>query len=256
MRFDVVEKDTRPDVTINKDTELLQVVTTNKDTGLLQVSNPPDGLDWSTTEGQRLLHELRERRAGLVALRAEEPSVPPEHRHALEFSRSGSGGFTINGRTFDLCRDDLAPRVGETWVITFVNKSGGWFHPVHLHLLHAPHGFLVLERNGVPIRPGDQEWGWKETVNVGRNNDTVKVIMKWPEVPVNPGNGDDAAPARDLGGRLAPEAPSYDFYERRYVFHCHNTDHEDYDMMSQMRVDPAIPNGPVPECREDAGLAS
>ena len=30
--------------------------------------------------------------------------------------------------------------------------------------------------------------------------------------------------------------PTFDFFERRYVFHCHNIDHEDHDMMAQFRI--------------------
>jgi FtsP/CotA-like multicopper oxidase with cupredoxin domain len=107
------------------------------------------------------------------------------------------------------------------------NDSGGWFHPVHLHLLHAGFGFVVIDRNGVPITATDQEFGWKETVNVGRNNESVRVLMQWPAVPVNPANG--SAPV--LSGQ-----PTFDFFERRYVFHCHNIDHEDHDMMAQFRL--------------------
>jgi len=138
----------------------------------------------------------------------------------------GDGGFQINGKFFDLNVDDAAPRAGTFEVWDLQNDSGGWFHPVHLHLQHAGFGFVVIDRNGVPITPADQEFGWKETVNVGRNNESVRVLMQWPDVPVNPNNGPNVAGQK-------PTA----FFERRYVFHCHNVDHEDHDMMAQIRVD-------------------
>ena len=78
------------------------------------------------------------------------------------------------------------------------NDSGGWFHPVHLHLLH-----------------------------VGRNNESVRVLMQWPDVPVNGAN----STAQVVSGQ-----PTFDFFERRYVFHFHNIDHEDHDMMAQFRI--------------------
>jgi FtsP/CotA-like multicopper oxidase with cupredoxin domain len=107
------------------------------------------------------------------------------------------------------------------------NDSGGWFHPVHIHLLHAGFGFVVLDRNGVPITAADADWGWKETVDVGRNNQSVRVLMQWPTVPVNPNNG---LQATGVGNR------DFRFFESRYVFHCHVIDHEDHDMMAQVQV--------------------
>jgi spore coat protein A, manganese oxidase len=146
---------------------------------------------------------------------------------SFRFERSG-GGFAINGRFFDLNTDNATPRRGTVEVWNFENDSGGWFHPVHLHLLHAGFGFVVIDRNGTPITPKDQEWGWKETVNVGRNNESVRVLMLWPDVPVNPANS-----------TLSPVAGQkpVEFFERRYVFHCHNVDHEDHDMMGQFHVE-------------------
>jgi FtsP/CotA-like multicopper oxidase with cupredoxin domain len=161
---------------------------------------------------------------------AEQRGAPPPAAIAqfrtFRFERSG-GGFAINGRFFDVNVDNalIRPRTYEVWNLQ--NDSGGWFHPVHLHLLHAGFGFVVIDRNGVPITDTDQEFGWKETVNVGRNNESVRVLMQWPDVPVNPANS--AAPV--ISGQK-----TFDFFERRYVFHCHNIDHEDHDMMAQFRI--------------------
>jgi FtsP/CotA-like multicopper oxidase with cupredoxin domain len=126
----------------------------------------------------------------------------------FKFER-GNGQWQINGKTFDANRIDAAPRVGDTEIWTLVNGSGGWLHPIHIHLLN----FQVLDRNGKPPLP--QEAGWKETVKLGPN-ETVRVIMKWPAIP-------------EIG------APRGDFFDR-YVFHCHNVEHEDHDMMMQIRV--------------------
>ena len=161
---------------------------------------------------------------------AEQHGAPPpvaiDQFRAFRFERS-DGGFAINGRFFDLNVDNALIRPGGHEVWNLQNDSGGWFHPVHLHLLHAGFGFVVIDRNGVPIGARDQEFGWKETVNVGRNNESVRVLMQWPAVPVNPANSN--APV--VSGQ-----PAFDFFERRYVFHCHNIDHEDHDMMAQIRL--------------------
>ena len=161
-----------------------------------------------------------------MAGRGAPPPAAIDRFRTFRFERS-DGGFAINGRFFDLDVDNAVIHPGAHEVWNLQNDSGGWFHPVHLHLLHAGFGFVVIDRNGVPITATDQEFGWKETVNVGRNNESVRVLMQWPAVPANPANG--SAPV--LSGQ-----PTFDFFERRYVFHCHNIDHEDHDMMAQFRL--------------------
>lgn len=71
-------------------------------------------------------------------------------------------------------------------------------HPIHLHLVH----FKVLSRNGGPPEPYDA--GWKDTVFL--DGDTVEVVA-----------------------RFGP-------YRGKYVFHCHNLEHEDMMMMANFEV--------------------
>jgi FtsP/CotA-like multicopper oxidase with cupredoxin domain len=124
----------------------------------------------------------------------------------FEFIRT-NGAWTVNGKTWD---DVIAsnyeyvwadPGLGDIEIWEFVNKSGGWFHPVHVHLVD----FKVLDRNGRPPRPW--ELGGKDVVSVGEN-ETVRVAV-----------------------RFGPHAG-------RYMIHCHNLVHEDHDMMAQFRVGP------------------
>jgi FtsP/CotA-like multicopper oxidase with cupredoxin domain len=91
------------------------------------------------------------------------------------------------------------PRLNATEVWEIENRSGGWFHPVHIHLID----FKILSRNG--RAPFDYERGPKDVVYVGEN-ETVRVLMKF-------------APHRG-----------------RYMVHCHNLPHEDHDMMTQFGV--------------------
>ncbi len=112
------------------------------------------------------------------------------------------GVWVINGKTWDKNRFDAEPRLGETEIWKFVNSSIGWYHPVHPHLID----FQILSRNGQP--PWPWERGRKDTVGVAEAN-TVEVIIKWFGFP----------------------GP--------YAFHCHNLEHEDFDMMTQFRVLPA-----------------
>jgi spore coat protein A, manganese oxidase len=89
-------------------------------------------------------------------------------------------------------RDDI-----EIWDVT--NDSGGWFHPLHIHLVD----FKVLSRNGLPPRP--EEKGPKDVVYVGEN-ETVRLLMR------------------------------FEHEDGRYMIHCHNLSHEDHDMMFQYMV--------------------
>ena len=91
------------------------------------------------------------------------------------------------------------PGLGDVEVWDFENRSGGWFHPMHVHLVD----FKVLSRNGRP--PFAYERGPKDTAYVGEN-ETVSVLA-----------------------RFGP-------HRGRYMIHCHNVPHEDHDMMVQFSV--------------------
>jgi spore coat protein A, manganese oxidase len=127
----------------------------------------------------------------------------------FRFERKG-GEWTVNGTTWKTVEDSnfqfvsADPKLGDTEVWEFVNTSGGWFHPVHVHLVD----FKILSRNGGPPLP--HELGPKDVVYLGEG-ETVRTIMKFE------GRG-------------------------KYMIHCHNLIHEDHDMMTQFEV--VDPNGP------------
>jgi FtsP/CotA-like multicopper oxidase with cupredoxin domain len=122
---------------------------------------------------------------------------------SFDFARSG-GQFTINGHTWgDVVRSGFTrieanPRHGDTELWVIKNSSGGWFHPVHIHLVD----FKIVDRNGKP--PYSYEVGPKDVVYVAEN-ETVRLLMRFE------GRG-------------------------KYMMHCHNTVHEDHDMMAQFQV--------------------
>jgi spore coat protein A len=128
-------------------------------------------------------------------------------RRSFRFERS-NGLWVINGKPWDFSRVDAAPRVGDTELWTFENRSGGWFHPIHIHLVD----FQVLRRNGRPVPA--YENGFKDVVYVGPN-ETVEVLMTFNAPPV-----------------IDPAQPTLG----RYVMHCHNLVHEDHDMMNQFEI--------------------
>ena len=125
--------------------------------------------------------------------------VTPRITRTFSFER-GDGQWQINGRFMDCTRFRFKVQVNtaERWIIR--NDSGGWNHPVHIHLEE----FRILRRNGVPIRPGNVEFARKDVLRV--QDEDVEILVRF----------------RDLKGG--------------YPIHCHNTVHEDHQMMMIFEV--------------------
>jgi spore coat protein A len=100
-------------------------------------------------------------------------------------------GWTINGKPFDPGRADADPRLGEVEVWRLVSD---FHHPFHVHL--SP--FQVLSRGA--SGPGPYDAGWKDTLDL-RPAEQATVITR------------------------------FSGFAGRYVFHCHNLEHEDMAMM-------------------------
>ncbi len=136
-------------------------------------------------------------------------------RRRFEFVRT-NGHWTINGETWQDVVDSnythcmAEPAQGAVEVWDLANTSGGWFHPVHIHLVD----FQVLSRNGKASLVRPHEKGGKDVVYVGEN-ETVRVAMRFAGPPAGE-------------GWPAPKG--------RYMMHCHNLVHEDHDMMMQFSV--------------------
>lgn len=118
----------------------------------------------------------------------------------FRFERS-NGAWMINGEFYDPNRADAIPRLGsaERWIIS--NNSGGWWHPIHIHL----ESHQVRSINGQIPPP----WlRFKSDNTVLGPNDSAEVVMRF----------------RTFTGPFA--------------FHCHNIEHEDMRMMKN--VDPRV----------------
>ena len=174
--------------------------------------------------------------AGFALVPSDIMSLPATGNYArrrLSLSRS-NGEWQIQDHTWmDVEASNFNKVVGqpadwdavEIWEI--VNNSGGWYHPLHIHLLD----FRIIKRTGGPaggvngVLPHEQ--GPKDVAYIGEG-ETVTLLCKF----IKPG-GDVAAPAGDpaiKGGR--------------WMTHCHNLAHEDHDMMSQFRVGAILANDP------------
>jgi FtsP/CotA-like multicopper oxidase with cupredoxin domain len=117
--------------------------------------------------------------------------------------------WVINGLPWDR-RVVATPRANTTERWFFVNDSGGWFHPVHVHLVD----FQIVRRNGGA--PFPYENGLKDTAYVGEDERLELLMTFRPALPVDP-----TQPV--LG---------------KYVMHCHNLVHEDHAMMSEYNLQP------------------
>lgn len=131
-------------------------------------------------------------------------------------------------------------------------------HPVHLHLAT----FRILGRQKLlsaaymaahpppldndvrwtpdpspfvvgPLAPA-AEWesGWKDTTLVEADS-VLTILVRWPSVADLGFDPDQLVPA-PAGAEVAPQVDPDAI--RGYVWHCHNLDHEDHDMMQRIRV--------------------
>jgi len=136
--------------------------------------------------------------------------------------------WSINGKTWEdvvasRFREIVAnPQINDVELWEIENKSGGWFHPVHIHLVD----FKVISRNTNGGQPYAWERGPKDVIYVGEG-EKVQLLMRFSVIEGSSGG--------------------------RYMIHCHNLVHEDHDMMSQFRVGnndfDADPNDPIAAAR-------
>ncbi|MFI5492371.1 multicopper oxidase family protein [Actinoplanes sp. NPDC051859] len=156
---------------------------------------------------------------GAIDVNKLKPSMATARR-SMRLERK-HGLWTINGETWDDVEKTKFQRVFanpkpygiEIWDL--VNESGGWFHPLHIHLIDGQ----IIGRNTTPDRKAHAwEGGGKDVFYLGEN-ETVSVLMQFTT-----GDG-------NVGGR--------------YMVHCHNLIHEDNDMMIQFAVGGINDNDPV-----------
>jgi len=112
-----------------------------------------------------------------------------------------SGGMhKINGKIYDANRIDENVNLGATEIWEFDNSTGDEAHPMHIHGVQ----FQVISRTGGRNAIFPQEKGWKDTVLVAPK-EKVQVIIKFGQ-------------------------------QGKFVFHCHNLEHEDDGMMLNLEV--------------------
>ncbi|MFE3222157.1 multicopper oxidase family protein [Nocardia sp. NPDC059228] len=174
--------------------------------------------------------------------------------------------MSLNNLPF-LSADIDTARAGAVEQWNIVNTTP-FDHPIHLHLARmrvigrqpmltsayflanyppafgtrwAPSadGFAIGPQQGPPL----WEAGWKDTIECPTDTIT-RILVRWPSVeelgfdpdavvPVPPGAEAMAPTGAGMAGGMA-DTPEI----HGYVWHCHNLDHADHDMMQQIRVQP------------------
>lgn len=122
--------------------------------------------------------------------------------HMMEHGgMSGMVMHPLDGKTFDPSRRDEVVKAGTVEIWEFDNTDGTETHPMHLHAGQ----FQVLDRSGGRGVVQSWEKGWKDTV-LAFPGEKVRIIVRFPD---NKG---------------------------KFVFHCHNLEHEDGGMMLNYEI--------------------
>lgn len=119
---------------------------------------------------------------------------------------SGMSTFTINGKTMDMNRIDVALSQGDVEIWEIQNPTG-MQHNFHIHGTH----FRLISRDGDESKVAPNEKGYKDTVYLPPRS-SVRFVLA---VPADGVTADAANP---------------------YMFHCHFLEHEDHGMMGQYTV--------------------
>jgi FtsP/CotA-like multicopper oxidase with cupredoxin domain len=135
-------------------------------------------------------------------LRPHEPIAASEVeiRRSFRFERK-KGHWAINGMFYDERIANAVPRLGSVEEWTLENSSGGWWHPIHMHL--ESHQQVVNLTTGA--RPPYQN-SFKQDVTMLGPNTAIVIRMRFRSF-------------------LGP-----------FMFHCHTNEHEDVEMMFQFEV--------------------
>eukprot|EP00198_Chlamydomonas_reinhardtii_P001276 XP_001690611.1 predicted protein [Chlamydomonas reinhardtii] len=114
------------------------------------------------------------------------------------------GHWVINGESWHTARVAASDVGHNTWEVWCLETGGGWFHPIHIHLVD----FFVLARNWDVNQVHDYErWIGKDVVQLDPSAHIALLLR-------------------------------FGAHRGEYMFHCHNLMHEDFEMMRSFHVMP------------------
>jgi hypothetical protein len=183
----------------------------------------------------RIWHRSNQLDSSLVPIQLTQqiPIVAPVRKRVVEFGKSGDGDLRqSNGNCIPDCPETsqfpwtikingerahslnanrismVIPKAGEVEHWTYVNSSGGWDHPIHLHFEEG----VTMNRGAGSIGP--QEKLARKDVWRLRPSGQVQFQVQFGE----------------FGGS--------------YVNHCHNTVHEDFAMLARIQLLTGVAGSP------------
>lgn len=134
-----------------------------------------------------------------TSLRPNEPIHDHEivARRTFSFQRK-NGQWAINGAFYDERIANACPTLGTAEEWTLENSSGGWWHPIHIHL----ESHQQIRNNNTGRAPWYQN-SFKSDLTMLGGNTSITMRMRFRT------------------------------FKGPFVFHCHNNEHEDLEMMFQ-----------------------
>jgi FtsP/CotA-like multicopper oxidase with cupredoxin domain len=133
-----------------------------------------------------------------------------EVRRLFRFERK-NGHWAINGAFYDEHIANAVPRVGSVEEWTLENGAGGWWHPIHIHL-ESHQNVRNVKTNRAPFYHNS----FKQDVTMLGPNSAIVIRMRFRTF-------------------LGP-----------FMYHCHNNEHEDLEMMFQFEVAEAASKKALP----------
>jgi FtsP/CotA-like multicopper oxidase with cupredoxin domain len=132
-------------------------------------------------------------------------AINDKYHREFVFGRT-NGHWTINGETWDTAKIAAADVGQNTWELWKFKTGGGWFHPIHVHLVD----FFVISRK--------------------KEIDGTNVLIR-PYENLSPKDVFYLGP-----GEVTYVLARFGAHKGDYMFHCHNLIHEDNDMMRAMSI--------------------
>ncbi len=206
------------------------------------------------------------------------PLPSPGEIYVREFNfERRRGAWQINHRFYDSCVANAVPELWSTELWILRNRSGGWWHPVHIHLESHQQLFVMarnhrgerivkrlcgydpteydpfLEITQDELQEAEKKWSeafpWQKRREDGQEETQPDDPAWWHDATQR--SFDDTVWNLDIKHDTTILGPNTEVhvlirfrtFQGPFVFHCHNLDHEDMRMMFQFdpRADLGFP---------------